>query len=113
MDNTTIQHSVKCEDPRTVKKQLCKECYRKYQRANEKLNRLRKKGPTTDQTRKKSSLKYASVLCEFCLEKPFNDELCEDCKTYVRSAQNKVYLDNKRRIVENKTIIGTGNGEIF
>ena len=112
MDNTTIQHSVKCEDPGTVKKQLCKECKRKYQRANEKLNRLRKQGLTTDQIRKKSSLKYASVLCEFCLEKPFNDELCEDCKTNVRSAQNKVYLDNKRRIVENKTIIGTSNGEI-
>ena len=57
-------------------------------------------------------MKYASVLCKFCLENIFNDELCEDCKTDVRSAQNKVYLDNKRRIVENKTIIGTGNGEI-
>ena len=53
MDNTTIQHSVKCEDPGTVKKQLCKECKRKYQRANEKLNRLRKKSLTTDQIRKK------------------------------------------------------------
>ena len=86
MEVKTIFHSPKCKDPKTTKRNLCKDCHNKYRNENRRLNKLKKKEHMRSI--------YSHLLCELSLDKSMK-YFCKDCIWKYENACNTKWNEKK------------------
>ena len=96
MEDTTIVHSPKCKDPKTTKRNLCKDCGNKYRNKNKRLNKLKKKEIIIQKRvviQNNRSI-YSHLLCELSLDKSMK-YFCKDCIWKYENACNTKWNEKK------------------